>query len=163
VVALLLAQSLSALDLWNLDGGFERIDTGAAAATVVIFVSTVCPVSNDYADRYVAMFESFWTQARFVFVYSNRTESVDDIRRHVAEGRYPFPVYQDRANALADSLGAKLTPTAFVIDRAGRVRYQGRIDDSANPARVTDRSLHNALRAVLAGRKVATPVTKPFG
>ena len=161
---LLAVGTVPALSLLTVDGAPARLATSEARATVVVFVSTVCPVSNDYADRYVALFQNYSRSGvQFAFVYSNKTESPDDIRRHTREGRYPFPVYRDRANVLADELGAALTPTAYVIDQAGRIRYKGRVDDATNPVRVRDRSLENALRAVLDGRAVERPETKAFG
>ncbi|MEJ7637624.1 MAG: peroxiredoxin, partial [Singulisphaera sp.] len=67
---------------------------------------------------------------------------------------------RDQRGAIAAKLGAKVTPEAFVLDSAGRVRYRGRIDDQfagrgKRNANSTARDLHDAIAAVLAGRQVA--------
>ena len=69
----------------------------------------------------------------------------------------------DKNNALADRLGARMTPEAFVLDQHGDIRYRGFIDDAKNPARVTHSGLRGALDAVLAGTPVTNPETKSFG
>jgi hypothetical protein len=131
---------------------------------VVVFLSTVCPISQKYERRFVALFDAYAErQARFVFVYSNRNETPAEIRQHAAEGKFPFPVYRDPDNTVADLFAARVTPTAVIVDVTGRLAYRGRVDDAVEPARVRDRSLENALRAVLAGKPVKAPETKAFG
>jgi hypothetical protein len=41
------------------------------------------------------------------------------VRKHAAEVKFPFPVYRDDNNALANALGAAVTPTAAVYGRDG--------------------------------------------
>ncbi len=160
----LAALTFAQLSLTEMDGAPATIETRVAPATAVVFVSTVCPVSNEYEERYQRLFRDFSRRGvRFVFVYANRTETATEVAAHAAGLRHPLPVYRDQSGSAVESLGPEFTPTAVVIDRSGAVRYRGRIDDSVNPARVKDRSLEKALKAVLAGRAVAIPETKAFG
>ena len=100
---------------------------------------------------------------QFLFVNANSNESAAKVEEHREAAAYPFPVYLDKNNELADRLGAQMTPEAFVLDRHGEIRYRGFIDDAKNPARVTHSGLRGALDAVLAGTPVTNPETKSFG
>src|SRR5262249_6105397 len=55
------------------------------------------------------------------------------------------------------------TPHAFVFDAERKLRFQGRIDDGENPAKVRTSDTRNAIEALLAGRPVPVATTKVFG
>jgi peroxiredoxin len=63
--------------------------------------------------------------------------------------------------------GAKTTPHMFVIDKQGRLAYQGAIDDNRSWDPKTIEGAKNyvaaALDALLADEAVAEPETKPYG
>jgi alkyl hydroperoxide reductase subunit AhpC len=140
---------------------------GAAFAqdvTVVVFLSTVCPVSNSYNLRMKELYRDYAPKGvKFQFLNANQNESQVEVEDHTRSVGFPFPVMKDANNVIADRLGAEYTPESFVIDREGVVRYRGRIDDAQNPARVRQSSLRLAIDAVLAGRDAPTPETKAFG
>jgi alkyl hydroperoxide reductase subunit AhpC len=140
---------------------------GAAFAqdvTVVVFLSTVCPVSNSYNLRMKELYRDYAPKGvKFQFLNANQNESQVEVEDHARSVGFPFPVMKDANNVIADRLGADYTPESFVIDREGVVRYRGRIDDAQNPARVRQSSLRLAIDAVLAGRDAPTPETKAFG
>lgn len=162
--ALALAPGFVEFTLNDLDGHPRSIRAADAKATAVVFLSTVCPISQEYERRLSALHETFAPLGvQFVFVYSNRNETPAGIRRYASEGRFAFPVYRDERQRVADLLGAAVTPTAAVISPSGELVYRGRVDDSVNPARVKDRTLENALRAALAAKPVKIPETKAFG
>jgi alkyl hydroperoxide reductase subunit AhpC len=132
--------------------------------TVVVFISTVCPVSNSYNLRMKELYRDYAPKGvKFQFLNANQNESPVEVEDHARSVGFPFPVSKDANNVMADRLGAEYTPESFVIDREGVVRYHGRIDDAQNPARVRQNSLRQAIDAVLAGRVVPAPETKGFG
>jgi len=132
--------------------------------TVVVFISTVCPVSNSYNLRMKELYRDYAPKGvKFEFLNANQNESRAEVEDHARSVGFPFPVSKDANNVMADRLGAEYTPEAFVIDREGVVRYRGRIDDAQNPARVRQNSLRLAIDAVLAGSEVPAPETKAFG
>ena len=94
----------------------------------------------------------------FVEIYSNRTETAEEIAAHARQAGVRFAVMQDTGNKVADLLGARVTPEAFVFDREARLRYRGRV-----LSKIGSPDLENALKAVLAGKPVKTPVAKAFG
>ena len=92
--------------------------------TVVIFISTVCPVSNSYNLRMKELYRDFAPKGvKFEFLNANQNESQMDMEDHARSVGFPFPVAKDANNAMADRLGAEYTPESFVIDREGVVRY----------------------------------------
>jgi hypothetical protein len=137
-------------------------------ATVLLFVTTDCPISNRYAPEVARLFESFAPKGvSFWLIYPNPAESPQAIRDHLVSFGYPMRALRDPAHALAKLVHATVTPEAVVV--AGeRVVYRGRIDDRyvelgvQRPA-PTRRDLEDALTAVLAGKAVPLPTTPAVG
>lgn len=134
------------------------------ATTVVMFLSTTCPISNDYNDRMTALFNDYASKGvHFVFVNSNSTEAAAEVDKHAKHVSFPFLPYKDRDNVVADKFGATVTPEAYLIDKDGKLVYHGSIDDSRNEARITAKPLRKALDAMLSGKAIETGETKAFG
>lgn len=117
--------------------------------TVVIFISTRCPMSNAFNARINDLYNDFSNRATFLVVNSNADESIEQVRQHAARVGYDFAVYKDLNNVVADLFGALATPEAFVIDESGVLRYHGIIEDGANPSRTTQRPLRAGLESLL--------------
>ena len=136
----------------------------AAKATVLIFVSTRCPVSNAYNGRMVKLGTNFSAQGiHFYGINANRTESPEEVAEHSQAHGFPFPILKDQDDAIADRFGAQVTPEAFVIDSTGKLVYHGHIDNSQNLDNVSVTGLKDALSDILAGKPVANPETRAFG
>jgi len=135
------------------------------ALTVVMFISTRCPVSNAYDVRMEDLEKAYGSRrVRFVGVNSNVNESPAEIAAHAREHGFTFPVVKDVGNRTADAYGAQHTPEIFVVDAAGVLRYHGRIDENRDDAAaVRSPDLRNALDALLAGRPAPVASTKAFG
>jgi len=152
------------LTLTGPHGAQVSIPAGKGEVTVVLFISTICPVSNNYNTRMNDLYRDYSAKGvKFVFVNANQNESAAQVEEHARRAGFAFPVYRDVGNRTADRLGAQYTPETFVIGPDGAIRYHGRIDDAQNQARVQQNSLRLAIDAVLAGAEVATPETKAFG
>ncbi|MBI4892332.1 MAG: redoxin domain-containing protein [Acidobacteria bacterium] len=135
----------------------------AGDTTVVMFVSTQCPVSNAYNERMKALYSSYASKGvRFVFINSNASETGAQVAEHAKAQGFPFQVYKDSANLAADRFDAQVTPESFVIAK-GVIVYHGAVDDNRNEAQVSSKALRAALDAALAGRPVAQNETKAFG
>jgi hypothetical protein len=158
--------------LYGAGAGMVEVETGRRveiapeenAATVLVFVSAVCPISNNYSGRVRAMAERYAGRGvRVMLVGSNGTESEADLRDYARDVRFGVPLYRDAEGAAARRYGATVTPEAVLLDAAGTVRYRGAIDDARNTARVKREYLREALEAVLAGRRVETESVRAFG
>jgi len=142
----------------DLDGHPADPFAGDAKATVLVFVSTDCPISNRYAPELRRLFERFAPRGvAFRLVYPAAEESPATIREHVREYGFPFAALRDPGHALVARARATVTPESAVFTHGGQLVYHGRIDDrqvdfgEARPE-PTRRDLEAALEAVLAGQ-----------
>ncbi len=151
------------------DGKLVELKAPAKGASVLVFYSSECPISNAYSptlNRLAAEFPP--DRARIVGVCVDPDLTNDEIKTHAKDFALKFPIIRDRNGALAARLGATVTPEAFVVDDAGRVRYHGRIDDQfigrrkANAVPATN-ELRDALQAVLSAREVAVEHVEAVG
>jgi peroxiredoxin len=161
-----IGSSVSTFSLPSYDG--KTIDLASAIkankATVVIFVSTQCPVSNAYNDRMEQIFEKFGSKGVGVIgVNSNVAEDLAAVKTHAHEHGFKFPVVKDAGNKIADLYGAQVTPEAYVISPEGKLLYHGRIDDSRNATKVTTSDLALSLEKILSGKKLEASSSKAFG
>jgi len=139
-------------------------DYSGPHGTLVIFVATRCPVSNDYNQRMAEVARDYLARGFAVIgINSNRNEPPDEVAQHASEKGLGFAILKDPENRVADYLGASVTPEAYVFGSNWMLRYHGRVDDSRNLAKVTTHDLRTALDAVAAGRPVVVPETKAFG
>lgn len=150
--------------LKQVDGSPVQFSTLKGNITVVMFISVQCPVSNSYNDRMSALYQDYASKGvKFVAINANRTESAADVAEHAKAHNFPFTVYKDENNVIADRFGATVTPETYVIDSSGTIRYHGSIDDSQNLSRVRTQRLRLALDAVMAGNTPPQTETKAFG
>lgn len=132
--------------------------------TVLMFISTECPVSNGYNERMKELQESYGGKGViFLGINANKAEDVNAIAAHAKEHGFKFPVLKDAGNKVADLYGAQVTPETYVISASGKLLYHGRIDDSRDIAKVKSHDLSAALDAALAGKPVAATTTHAFG
>lgn len=79
----------------------------------------------------------------------------------------PKHVLLDPEGKVGRLYGAKTTPHLYVIDKEGSLRYNGAIDSiaSTDPDDIEEAENYaaKALESVLAGKEVATPLTRPYG
>ena len=79
----------------------------------------------------------------------------------------PTAAVLDPSGEIGRLYAAKTTPHMFVIDPQGKIVYQGAIDDQPTPDPASLKIAHNyvseALEESMAGKPVATPVTKSYG
>jgi hypothetical protein len=139
------------------------------AITVLIFVSTDCPVSNRYAPEIKRLYDEFTPRGvRFRLVYPNPLDDESAISKHRLAFGYPPVAERDSRHSLVKATGATITPEAVIVDTRERVAYRGRIDDRfvelarERPA-PTQHDLRNALAAVLAGKPVSPSRTQAVG
>lgn len=133
-------------------------------ATVVMFLSTQCPVSNEYNERIVALYNDYKNQGvQFIGINSNRRESVKEIAEHNKANKFHFLVLKDLKNEVADNFRARRTPEIYLLDEKRILRYHGAIDNSQHDPETP--YLREALDLVVAGKEIpkALKKTKAFG
>jgi len=133
-------------------------------ATVVMFVSTRCPVSNAYNERMTTLAKKYAAQGvSFVGVDSDQNEPKAEVASFTKQQGFPFPVLVDPGNKVSNAYNAHVTPETYVIDSKGVLVYHGRIDNDMDTSNAKTHELADALDATLAGRPIVKSQTKAFG
>lgn len=156
------------------DFGLTNVATGKTAAyttlsagkkaTVLVFISTQCPVSNDYNERMAQLASSYAARGvQFVGINANSTEETSAIAAHARQNDFSFPVLKDEGNKVADQFQAQVTPEVFLVNEKGVLVYHGPIDDNRDASQAKEKYLTNAIDALLAGKTVPAAGKKAFG
>ena len=136
---------------------------------VVVFISAECPIANYYQPTIKRLATRYSEKGvRFLLFHPDPDITPEELREHAKAFKITSPVFADSEFALARRLEASATPEAFVIARDGSTKYRGRIDNiyaawGKRRRKPTSHDLRDALDAVLAGKSVASPTTKPIG
>jgi hypothetical protein len=139
------------------------------ALTAFFFVARDCPISNHYAPEIRRICDSYASrgvECQLVYVDTALTDT-EALAHARAYGHDGYPIVIDRDRKLVQLTGARITPEVAVVNAAG-VAYLGRIDDffaalGISRRSVRDRTLRNALDALLAGQPAPQPRTQAVG
>ena len=151
--------------LQDISGTAHSLQHYSGKIVILVFWSFKCPVSLAYDDRMKTLQDKYGDQKVVVLgVASAANESPAEIRANAANLNLEVPVLLDSEGDLAKELGASHTPSVFIIDSARALRYKGALDNNKKE-REGGRTAYaeDAIDAILAGRPVPVPETKPFG
>jgi hypothetical protein len=99
-------------------------------ATVLLFITNDCPISNSYAPEIHRLCDAYMKQGIAIYlVYSDSDLSLADVRKHYQDFGYKCPAVFDSKHELATKTGATVTPEAAVYLPNGQRVYRGRIND----------------------------------
>ena len=137
-------------------------------AVCFAFLHPTCPLAQEYGPVLEKLADEFANEGiRFVGVVceSDDPAAIDAYRTKFG---LTFPIHLDTDFTLAEDLGATITPEAVLVDRDGRIRYAGRIDDRYKIRGVmtpgdAEPELANAIQDLVAGREIREPRTKAAG
>lgn len=116
--------------------------------------NTMENLAKKYADKDVV----------WVAVNSTRYFNVKKNAAFVKKEDLSYDVLDDHEGEVGHEYQATNTPHMFVLDAEGKLAYAGAIDD--DPRGKKDEPTNyvaNALDALIAGEKIETPETKPYG
>ncbi|MGD9646203.1 MAG: redoxin domain-containing protein [Pirellulales bacterium] len=117
--------------LRDCDGREHKLADYADKQFVVLaFLGVECPLAKFYAPQLNKLAEQYAQRGvAFLAVDANQQDSIAEMQAYVRQQGLTFPFLKDPGNRLADAVDARRTPEVFVLDRARRVVYAGRIDD----------------------------------
>ncbi|MEG4441406.1 thioredoxin family protein [Microcoleus sp. AT9_B5] len=139
-------------------------------AIAVIFMCNHCPYVQFYLNRLKEIQAEF--QERGVTLIGMNAndanqypeDSFENMKTFAANNQLNFPYIRDVAQDVAESFGASKTPEVFLLDRDGRLRYKGLIDDNAeDPAAVQVSYLRGAIDQLLNNQPVEPSTTEAIG
>ena len=132
--------------------------------TVILFVATKCPVSNNYNERMEKLAQDYKAKGISVIgINANVSESAAEVKSHAAEYGLTFTILKDEGNRVADRWGATRTPEAYVLDANMKLVYHGRIDNSQKIEGITANDLRDALDELAAGKPISKTGAAAFG
>ena len=133
-------------------------------ATVVIFISYNCDTTWRYEKRIGKLMQEYGAKGvKFVAVRSSARDAVDQTKKYCQQKNFTMPLLYDEKNQMADYFAVSVTPTFFVFDAKGVLRYSGSCDDNPEEVDVTKHYMTDALTALLAGKEVPVSKTRAFG
>jgi peroxiredoxin len=146
---------------------------------VIVFTCNHCPTAQAYEDRIKQIVADYKDKKVAVVAispndpqavrldelgYTDVSDALEDMKIRAKDHAFNFPyLYDGGDQKVSLAYGPVATPHVFVFDRARKLRFVGRIDDSDKPQRVTSHDTRNAIEALLAGKPVPVEKTKVFG
>jgi peroxiredoxin len=155
------------------DGRLHRLRDYAGRIVVLEWTNPVCPFTAikykngamQALQRYAAEHDIVWLSIDTAAPDKAGYLSAVAARARVAQtGAMVTAFLFDPDGSVARSYGAKTTPSFFVVDRSGRLAYEGAMDDQVFGDQDTGNEyMKSALADLLAGRRVGKPETKAQG
>jgi len=148
----------------------QEVDLAKLRGKIVVleWTNPDCPfVQRHYRAKTMTTLADRFKGKDVVWLAVNSTNYMDAAKDRAwrSEQGLAYPILDDSAGTVGGAYGAKTTPHMFVIDKTGKVVYQGAIDDDA--AGANEGSARNyvadALDDVTAGQPVRVAETKPYG
>ncbi|MBE9184593.1 thioredoxin family protein [Microcoleus sp. LEGE 07076] len=136
----------------------------------VVFMCNHCPYVHLYLDRLKKLQADFDDRAvTLIGINANDCnqhpdDSFEKMKIFAADNQLNFPYIRDVAQDVAQSFGASKTPEVFLLDKDGRLRYRGLIDDNADDAAAVQVSyLQSAIDQLLKDEPVEPSITEAIG
>ncbi|MCI0693820.1 redoxin family protein [candidate division KSB1 bacterium] len=155
--------------LLNFDNKLSAGET-KADFTVYIFLTEDCKICQSYTPALRELHQTYAKDGfEFIGVFPNASSSQESMLSFQKTYALPFPAKLDIGNKISQSLGARLTPEVFVVDKASnKILYQGRIDNAffklgQRRSVITTHELQDALAAIKSGKPVAVAKTEAVG
>jgi peroxiredoxin len=155
------------------DGKLHRLRDYAGKIVVLEWTNPVCPFTAvkykngamQALQRYAATHDIVWLSIDTAAPDKAGYLSAVAARERVAQtGAMVTAFLFDPDGSIARSYGAKTTPSFFVVDRDGKLAYEGAMDDQVFGDQDAGREyMKSALTDLLAGRSIADPETQPQG
>jgi len=150
--------------------GFSLPDTYGKTFTLAEFKGKIvvlewlnqkCPISRGkHEDKTMQTTYAKYAAKGVIWlgIDSSHYLKAESNRVYAAEQYLNYPILNDPDGKVGRAYGATNTPHMFVIDKEGKLAYEGAIDDQGKTNYVAA-----AIDSVLAGKPVAKPVTRPYG
>lgn len=136
----------------DLHGKMHCLEDYRGRIVIVNFWSCECPHSRRTDERVLSMLRGRGEDIVLLPIASNRSETPEALARAAEERGLPL-VLRDAEHTVADLYAAETTPHVFVMDRQGRLRYRGAVDDVTLRQRIPTRFfLDEVVGALLEGR-----------
>jgi len=163
-------QAAKTLDFALTDHNGKQVKLSDYAGKIVVleWLNYDCPfVKPHYEAGTFANLAKKYAGKDVVWLAVNSTEYADIKANKAWAQKYklPYPILDDHSGKVGRLFGATNTPHIFIIDKAGKIAYEGAIDN-APLGKVEGEYVNyvdNALAELTAGKSVSLNKTKPYG
>lgn len=170
--ALAVGEAAPAFNLTDLDGNTVSLADHKGKVVVLEWINPNCPVSRRHAEE-ATMTDLVAKHGDVVWLAINSTSEESgefmppaEHKKWNAENDIEYTVLYDESGEVGKAYGARTTPHMFIVDEAGKLAYNGAIDDDP-PGRKAkakrNNYVHAGLTAKAAGQEIAPATTKPYG
>jgi peroxiredoxin len=170
--AVAVGEAAPAFSLTDLDGNTVSLADHRGEVVVLEWINPNCPVSDRHA-REATMTELVARHGDVVWLAINSTseESGEFVppaehKEWAAGHGIEYTILYDESGEIGRAYDARTTPHMYIVDEAGKLAYNGAIDDDP-PGRKgkAERKnyVHAGLTAQAAGQAIAPATTKPYG
>jgi hypothetical protein len=141
----------------------------AVRTRATVFLSTECPISQQYTRRLSELHREFSTKnIVFTAYFPLKTDDSRALTRFRCDYPLPFPTKPDPNQRMARRFHASITPEVVVQDATGTVVYQGAIDDwyvslGKHRPEPTRHYLRDALLSLLTNQPILPAKTEAVG
>jgi peroxiredoxin len=175
-----IGSAMPAFSLPGIDGkSYTDKSFASADILVIVFTSPHCPTAQAYQERIKKLVVDY--KARNVTViavnpnhaaavrldelaWSDVSDSFDDMKERAKQENFNFIWLDDGPKqVMSQAYGPVATPHVFIFDKARKLRFEGRIDESERESLATKHDTRNALDALLAGKEPPVTSTRVFG
>ena len=159
-------------ELPGIDGKkYSLRDFRGAKALLVVFMCNHCPYVRLKISKLVQLQKDYGARGlRVVGINANDPaqspdDSFENMKRFSKEKGINFPYLFDETQEVPYKFGAKCTPDPFLFNSKLKLAYHGRIDDAYKQEheQAKTNELEEALRDVIAGKKVSVQTLPPMG
>ena len=164
----------------GVDGKVHKLsDFKDSKVLAVVFLCNHCTESQLYEGRIKKIADDFRGKGvALVAIQANNPESVPieelaytdvgdslaDMKVRATFRHFSFPyLYDGDTQKVARQYGPTVAPEIFIFDQGRKLRYEGRVDDSANESLAKVSYARNAIDALLAGGSVSEAHTVASG
>jgi peroxiredoxin len=146
---------------------------------VIVFTCAHCPTAQAYQERIKKLVTDYSSKGvKLVAInpnhpesvrldelaYSDLSDSFDELKERAKQEKFNFLWLDDGPKQeLGHKMGPVATPHVFIFDKARKLRFEGRIDDSERESLATAHEARDALDALLAGKEPPITSTRVFG
>ena len=164
----------------GIDGKIHKLREYAnSPVLMVVFTCVHCPTAQLYESRVQRLYDDYRNRGVATvainpndplaaspseLAYTDVADSLEGMMIRAKYRHITYPFLSDAATqSVAQAYGPVATPHVFIFDKDRKLRFEGRIDDNQNQAKVKVQDTRNALEAVLAGKPVEVTHTAVFG
>ncbi len=135
--------------------------------TIIIFLSNHCRVSQKFQDYIILMCNILEEKGIKLFVvspnfekailpdelaYTDSGDSFEEMKERANWKKYNFPfIYDGEKQIITKSLNVKITPTAYLFNKFGKLIYSGRLGNHDKPFEIENSELYQAVKRLLIG------------